>query len=46
MTGPVVGVYPDSGKIAIFGTAGGADDIIVERTSAVDYWDGESRPPG
>ena len=33
-------VYPDSGKIAIW-TGNDDDDIIVRRTSAVDYWDGE-----
>ncbi len=34
-------VYPDSGKIAIW-TGNEADDLIVKRTSGVDYWDGES----
>ena len=33
-------VYPDSGKIAIW-TGNDDDDIIVKRTSGVDYWDGE-----
>jgi hypothetical protein len=33
-------VYPDSGKIAIW-TGNDDDDIIVRRTSGVDYWDGE-----
>jgi uncharacterized cupin superfamily protein len=33
-------VYPDSGKIAIW-TGNPADDVIVKRTSGVDYWDGE-----
>ena len=33
-------VYPDSGKIAIW-TGSDDDDIIVRRTSRVDYWDGE-----
>jgi uncharacterized cupin superfamily protein len=35
-------VYPDSDKIAVW-TASGADNIVVRRTSGVDYWDGESR---
>ena len=33
-------VYPDSGKIAIW-TGIDGDDLIVRRTSGVDYWDGE-----
>ena len=33
-------VYPDSGKIAIW-TGTGEDDLVVRRTSGVDYWDGE-----
>lgn len=33
-------VYPDSGKIAIW-TGNDDDDLIVKRTSAVDYWEGE-----
>ena len=35
-------VYPDSDKISIW-TTSGADDIVVQRTSGVGYWDGESR---
>lgn len=31
----------DSGKIAIW-TGNGDDDLIVKRTSAVDYWDGRA----
>ena len=34
-------VYPDSNKIAIW-TGNDADDVIVRRTSGVDYWDGEA----
>jgi hypothetical protein len=34
-------VYPDSDKISIW-TTDGADDIVVRRTSGVDY-DGENR---
>ena len=33
-------VYPDSDKIAIW-TGNDADDLIVKRTSGVDYWEGE-----
>jgi uncharacterized cupin superfamily protein len=33
-------VYPDSNKVAIW-TGNDADDLIVRRTSGVDYWDGE-----
>jgi hypothetical protein len=35
-------VYPDSDKISIW-TTNGNDDIVVRRTSGVDYWEGESR---
>ena len=34
-------VYPDSGKVAIW-TGNPDDDVIVKRTSGVDYWDGEA----
>jgi uncharacterized cupin superfamily protein len=34
-------VYPDSDKIAIW-TGNDADDLVVRRTSGVDYGDGES----
>jgi uncharacterized cupin superfamily protein len=34
-------VYPDSGKIAIW-TGNEEDNLIVRRTSGVDYWDGEA----
>ena len=34
-------VYPDSDKIAIW-TGNPDDDVIVKRTSGVDYWDGET----
>jgi uncharacterized cupin superfamily protein len=33
-------VYPDSDKIAIW-TGNDDDDLVVRRTSGVDYWDGE-----
>jgi len=35
-------VYPDSDKIAIW-TGYDSDDLVVRRTSGVDYWDGEDR---
>jgi uncharacterized cupin superfamily protein len=34
-------VYPDSGKIGIW-TGNKADDLMVERSSGVDYWHGEA----
>jgi uncharacterized cupin superfamily protein len=33
-------VHPDSDKIGIW-TTSGDDDIVVRRTSGVDYWEGE-----
>ena len=38
---PAVAVYPDSGKIGIF-TGNRDDDVMVRRTSGVDYFDGET----
>ena len=40
---PAVCVYPDSDKIAVF-VEGGADNVIVERSSDVGYFEGESYP--
>jgi uncharacterized cupin superfamily protein len=40
ITGVAAVVYPDSDKISLW-TTNGADDIVVKRTSGVDYWDGE-----
>ena len=37
---PAATVYPDSDKIAIW-TGNRDDDVIVPRSSAVDYWAGE-----
>jgi uncharacterized cupin superfamily protein len=37
---PAATVYPDSDKIAIW-TGNEADNLIVPRTSGVDYWAGE-----
>jgi uncharacterized cupin superfamily protein len=42
MTAVAAVVYPDSDKISIW-TTNGADDIVVKRTSGVDYWEGEGR---
>jgi uncharacterized cupin superfamily protein len=42
---PAVAVYPDSDKMAIWRLQGGeADEIIVKRSAAADYWDGELQP--
>jgi uncharacterized cupin superfamily protein len=38
---PAVSVYPDSGKIGVF-TGNDADDVMVRKTSHVDYFDGEA----
>ncbi len=40
---PGVSVYPDSGKIGVWTGGDRSDDVIVERSSGVDYWQGESR---
>jgi uncharacterized cupin superfamily protein len=37
---PAVAVYPDSDKIGVF-TEGRRDNVMVKRSSGVDYWDGE-----
>jgi uncharacterized cupin superfamily protein len=38
---PTATVYPDSDKVGIWtGTRG--DDVMVRRSSAVDYYDGEA----
>jgi len=37
---PAVTVYPDSDKIGVF-TEGRADNVMVRRSSGVDYFDGE-----
>jgi hypothetical protein len=45
---PAVTVYPDSGKVGV-STRGGADDLVVERSSGVGYFKGETDaedPPG
>ena len=38
---PAVAVYPDSDKVGVFSEDPGAS-VMVRRTSAVDYWDGEA----
>ena len=39
---PKVTVYPDSDKIAIYRLQGDeADEVIVKRSAATGYWDGE-----
>ena len=38
---PTVSVYPDSGKIGVW-TEGKVDDLLVERSSAVPYFHGET----
>ena len=40
---PAVAVYPDSDKIALWRIED--DGIIVRRSAAVDYWDGELPTP-
>ena len=37
---PAVTVYPDSDKIGVY-TPGRRDDVVVKRSSSVDYFDGE-----
>jgi uncharacterized cupin superfamily protein len=37
---PAVAVYPDSDKVGVF-TEGRRDNVMVRRSSDVDYWDGE-----
>jgi uncharacterized cupin superfamily protein len=38
---PTASVYPDSGKVGVW-TGNKADDVMVRRESAVDYFDGET----
>jgi uncharacterized cupin superfamily protein len=38
---PAVAVYPDSDKLAVWRLGNEEDDIIVERSSGVEYWKGE-----
>lgn len=41
-TTPAVVVYPDSDKIGVWPAAGGADHVLLRRSSSVDYYDGET----
>jgi uncharacterized cupin superfamily protein len=41
MVEPNAAVYPDSDKIGMWPGGGNADKIMVRRSSAVDYYDGE-----
>lgn len=41
LTHPNVTAYPDSDKVAVW-TGDDAEDLIVERSSGVDYYRGES----
>jgi uncharacterized cupin superfamily protein len=38
---PAASVYPDSGKVAIW-TGNADDNVLVRKSSAVDYYDGET----
>jgi hypothetical protein len=40
-THPAVAAYPDSDKIGVF-TGNKDDDVMVRKSSGVDYWDGET----
>jgi uncharacterized cupin superfamily protein len=40
---PTATVYPDSDKVGIW-TGNKADDVLVRRSSGVDYFDGETAP--
>ena len=37
---PAVAVFPDSGKVGVW--TNGEGPLLVERSSAVDYWKGEA----
>ena len=41
MRNPAATVYPDSDKIGIWTGGTREDDLVVERSSGVDYWHGE-----
>jgi uncharacterized cupin superfamily protein len=38
---PAIAVYPDSDKLAVF-TGDEETDVMVRRSPALDYWDGET----
>jgi uncharacterized cupin superfamily protein len=39
---PTATVYPDSDKIGIWNGGDRGDDVVVQRSSNVDYWHGEA----
>ena len=39
---PAVAVYPDSDKLAVWRLGDSGERLITRRSSAVDYWDGET----
>lgn len=43
---PETCVYPDSGKVGVYGPRPGGFRELYRRTDAVDYWDGETPPEG
>jgi hypothetical protein len=38
---PAVAIYPDSDKLGVW-PGDTRDNLLTRRSSAVDYWDGES----
>ena len=40
---PTASAYPDSGKVGVY-TGDPAEDLLVRRSAAVDYYDGEVPP--
>jgi hypothetical protein len=44
---PEICVYPDSGKIGVYGRQAGAGGLreLYRRSDAVDYYEGEEAPP-
>jgi hypothetical protein len=41
MVEPSVAIYPDSDKLGVW-PSGQQDKLMVKRSSAVDYWEGEA----
>jgi uncharacterized cupin superfamily protein len=39
---PAVTAYPDSDKVGVYPAAGSPEKVIVPRSAAVDYYDGET----
>jgi len=50
MNAPDLTIYPDTGKVAVFGRAPGSRDEGIQQAfrseDAVGYWDGEEPPSG